>query len=94
MHRVAAPSATLVGGPSATHSAVSQPSHLFGGAYSLWGSAEHHPFPPPYLHDGQGSSFPDLVPSDDVGNSESVMGIKPGDSGVVIEYQVDEFIST
>ena len=36
MHRVAAPSATLCRGePSATHSAVPQPSHLFGGAYSL-----------------------------------------------------------
>ena len=27
-------------------------------------------------------------------NSESVMGIKPGDSGVVIGYQVDEFTHT
>ena len=27
-------------------------------------------------------------------NSYSVMGIKPGDSSVVIEYQVDEFIHT
>ena len=27
-------------------------------------------------------------------NSESVMGIKPGDSGVVIGYQVDELINT
>ena len=44
--------------------------------------------------DGEGSSFPDLVPSDDVANSESVMGIKPGDSSVVIGYQVDEFTHT
>ena len=27
-------------------------------------------------------------------NSESVMGIKPGDSSVVIGYQVDEFTHT
>ena len=50
--------------------------------------------PPPSLHDGEGSSFPGLVPSDDAVNSESVMGIKPGDSSVVIGYQVDEFTHT
>ena len=27
-------------------------------------------------------------------DSESVMGVKPGDSGVVIRYQVDEFTHT
>ena len=27
-------------------------------------------------------------------NLESVMGVKPGDSGVMIGYQVDEFIIT
>ena len=46
--------------------------------------------PPPSLHDGEGSSFPGLVPSDDVVNSESVMCIKPGDSSVVIGYHIDE----
>ena len=82
---MAAPSATLSRGePSATQSAVPQPSHLYGRAYSLEGSAESHPIPLPSLHDGEGSSFPGLVPSDDTVNSESVMGIKPGDSGVVI----------
>ena len=40
------------------------------------------------------SSFPGLVPSDDAINSDSVMGIKPGDSGVVIGYQVYEFTCT
>ena len=50
--------------------------------------------PLPSLHDGEGSSFPGLVPSDDTVDSESVMGIKPGDSGVVIGYQVDEFTHT
>ena len=46
------------------------------------------------LHDGERSSFPGLVPSDDVVNSDSVMGIKPGDSGVVIGYRVDQFTRT
>ena len=35
-----------------------------------------------------------MVPSDDTVDSESVMGVKPGDSGVVIGYQVDEFTGT
>ena len=83
-----------VGEPSATPSAVPQPSHLYGGAYSLGGSVERHLIPPLSLHDGEGSSFPGLVPSDDMVDSESVMGIKPGDSGVVIGYQVDEFTCT
>ena len=37
-----------------------------------------------YSQNVEGSSFPDLVTSDDGVNSDSVMGIKPGDSGVVI----------
>ena len=95
MHRVAAPSTTLSReGPSTTQSAVPQPSHLYGGAYSFGGSAENHPFPLSSLHDGVGSSFPGLVQSDDTVNSESVMGIKPGDSSMVIGYQVDEFTHT
>ena len=77
MHRVAAPSATLGRGePSATHSAVSQP---IGGVYSLWGSIESHLIPLPSLCDGDGSSFPGLVPSDNAVDSDSVMGIKPSD---------------
>ena len=92
MHRVAAPTATLGRvEPSATHSAVPQP---IGGVYSLGGSIESHLIPPPLLHAGEGSSFPGLVPSDDVVNPDSVMAIKPGDSGVVIGYQVDEFTCT
>ena len=44
---------------------------------------------------GRGSSFPGLVPSDDAVDPDSVMGIKPVDSGVVIGYyQVDEFTHT
>ena len=52
--------------------------------------AESHPIPPPFLHDGQ-SSFQGLVPPIDMIDSESVVCIKIGDSGVVIEYQVDGF---
>ena len=92
MHRVAASTATLGRGePSATHSAVPQP---IGGVYSLGGSIESHLIPLPSLCDGEGSSFPGLVPSDDAVNPDSVMGIKPGDSGVEIGYQVDEFTHT
>ena len=80
--------------PSATQSAVHQPSNLYGGTYSLGGSLESHPIPLPSLHDGEGSSFPGLVPSDDMIDSESVIGVKPGDSCVVIGYQVDEFTLT
>ena len=92
LHRVTAPSATLCRVEhSATHSAVPQ---SIGGVYSLGGSMESHPIPLPSLCDGEGSSFPGLVSSDDAVYSDSVMGIKPGDSGVVIGYQVDEFTHT
>ena len=85
MHRVAVPTATLGRvEPYATHSAVPQP---IGGVYSLGGSIESHLIPLPSLHVGEGSSFPGLVPN-------SVMAVKPGDSGVVIGYQVDEFTCT
>ena len=50
--------------------------------------------PLPSLHGGEGSSFPGFGPSDDVVDSESAIGIKPGDSGVVIWCQVDEFTCT
>ena len=62
--------------------------------HTALGAQQSHPIPPPSLHDGEGSSFPGLVPSDDMVNSESVMGIKPGDSSVVIAYQVDESTHT
>ena len=54
--------------------------------------AESHPNPLPSLHGGERSSFPGLVPSDDTVDFESTMGVKPGDSGVVIGYQVEEFM--
>ena len=40
------------------------------------------------------SSFLRLVPSSDIDDSKSVVGIKPDNSGVVIGYQVDEFTPT
>ena len=55
---------------------------------------ESHLIPLPSLHDGERSSFPGLVPSDNTVDSESVMGIKPSDSCVVVGYQVDEFTHT
>ena len=94
-HLVAAPSTPLNRGePSATESAVLQPFQLYDGAYSFGGLAESPPIPPPSLHGGEGSSAPGLVPSDDMVNSESAVGIKSGDSGVVIGYQVDELTGT
>ena len=84
-----------VGGAFCYSVSCSQPSHLFVGAYiQPWGLTGESPDPSPSLHDGEGSSFPGLVPSDDAGDSESVMGIEPGDSDVVIGYQVDEFTCT
>ena len=74
--------------------AVPHPSHLYGGAYSSGDLAESYLILLPSLHGGEGSSFPGLVPSDDTVNSESAMGIKPGDSSLVIGYQVDEFTHT
>ena len=91
LHLVAAPSATLSRGePSATHSVF--PTIWWG--IQPWGSVESHPIPLPSLHDGEGSCFPGFVPSNDAVTSDPVMGIKPGDSGVVIGYQVDEFTCT
>ena len=64
------------------------------GAYRFGGFAESHQISLPSLHGMDGSHFPGLaLPSDRV-NSESVVGIKPGDSGVVIGYHVDEFTHT
>ena len=43
---------------------------------------------------GRGLLFQVWCHHDDAVDSDSVMGIKPGDSGVVIGYQVDEFTHT
>ena len=56
--------------------------------------AGSHLIPPLSLHGEEVSFFPGLVPTNDMVSSESVVLIKPGDSGVVIGYQVDEFTCT
>ena len=58
------------------------------------GLGRESPNPLLSLHEGEGSSFPGLVPSNDTVDSGSVMGIKPGDSGVVTGYQVEEVTHT
>ena len=74
--------------------------YSFSCAQTIWwgiqpgGSVESHLIPPPSLNDGEVSSFPHLVPSDDAVDSDTVMGVKPTDSSVVIGYQVDEFTRT
>ena len=45
----------------------------------------------PFQHSKERSPFPCCVPCNYRVNSESVVGVKPGDSGVVIGCQVDEF---
>ena len=96
MHRVAAPSIMLSRGESSCFSCQLFPSHpiyMVGHtALGAWQSVILIPLPS--QHGGEGSSFPGLVPSDDMLNYESVMGIKPCDSSVVIEYQIDKFICT
>ena len=55
--------------------------------------ADSHPIPQPFPSGREGSFFRFGSPNDMV-NSESVVGMKPGDSNVVIWYQVDEFTRT
>ena len=84
-------SSTMLNGgePYATQSAIPHPSHLYDVAYSFGVLAESHLIPLPSLHGGERSSFPGLVPSNDMMDSDSAVGIRPGDSGVVIGYQVN-----
>ena len=81
------------GEPPAAH-VVFQPFQQYGRAYSFGGSSKSHPVPPPSLQVGEGSSFPCSAPPSDIVNSESVVEGKPGVSGVVIRYQIDEFSHT
>ena len=74
-----------------TYSAVPQPFYQYGMAYSSEDLAQSHPILLTSLHGGKGSSFPCCVPPNDMVDSESVVGIKPGDSGVMIEYWIVEF---
>ena len=48
----------------------------------------------PALHGEEESYLTCLVPPDNTVDSESVLGAKPGDSGVVIEYQLNNFTCT
>ena len=57
----------------------------------LWGLGKSHLIPLLSLHGWEGSSFPGLAPYNDMVDSESAVDIKPGNSGVLIGYQVDEF---
>ena len=63
-------------------------------SYILEGLAEGHMIPLASLHGRDGSAFPGSVPPSDMVNSESVVWVKPGNSGVMIDYQVDEFSCT
>ena len=71
-----------------------QPIFPYWRAYSFRGSTESHPIPPSSQYGWEGSSFLGSAPPSDIINSESVVSIKPGDSSVVIRYQVDEFTCT
>ena len=57
----------------ATYSAVPQPFHQYGKAYSFGDLAKSHPIPQSSLHCGEGSSFPGSVPHDDKVNYESAV---------------------
>ena len=69
-------------------------SNMVGMCVIFGALAESHPIPLPSLHGGEGSSFPVSAPPNDTFYSESVVGPKPGNSGVVISYQVDKLIDT
>ena len=92
LHLVVAPSTALSRGYHASHSAVPHPFHLYGGAHSSEGLEEIHPI---HLPTWCGRVFfLGCVPTNDMVNSESVEGVEPGDYGVVIRYQVDDFTHT
>ena len=94
MHRVTAPPTTLSRG-SLMLLCLQFPSHpIYMVGHTALGAWQSHPIPPPSLHGGKGFSFPGLVLSNDMVDSESVMDVKPGDSGLVIGYHVDAFTHT
>ena len=83
------PPLLYVGEPLATQSAALQPFNHYGWAYH-----QSHPITSLSICGGEGSSFPCSFPPNDMVNSDSVVGNKSSDSGVVIGYQVDEFTFT
>ena len=74
----------------AMYSAVPQPFHQYAGACSFRCLVKS-PNPSAFLHGGEGSYFPGSNQPSDTVNSESVVSIKPADSGMRIRYQIDAF---
>ena len=66
---------------------LSHSMHMVG--QMAWAAWLSQPIP-----DVEESPFPGFVLPNDTNNSQSVLGVKPGDSGVFIGYQVDAFNST
>ena len=93
MDRVAAPSTTLSRG-NIVLLCLLFPSHpiYMVGYTALGGLGRESPNPSAFLTWWGGVFLTGLVPSDDAVDSESAIGIEPGDSGLVIGYQVDEFM--
>ena len=71
--------------PHATHSAVPRQFIEDGGVHSFGALAESHPISGLLSHS---------APPSDMVNTESVVWLKHGDSGVAIRYQVNEFTHT
>ena len=81
------------GEPYASKWAVLQPSINMMG-HTAWEAWQSCPILLPSFHGEEESSFPGLVLSNDAVDSESVVGMKPGDSGMVIGYQIVESTHT
>ena len=94
MHRVSSHSTAFSGG-AYCYSVSCPPAipTIWCGAYSF-GCLAESPIPSTFPAWWKGFSFPGLLSSNDTVNSESVVGMKPGDSGVVIRYHVDKFTCT
>ena len=58
----------------------------------LWGLGREIADHSAFLYGREGSSLPTCVPSNGIDNSESVVGVKPNDSDVVIRYQINELV--
>ena len=58
----------------------------YGEACSLGGLVESQLIPPPSLYGREGPLFPGCGPPNDMLDFEYVVGIKLGESGVVIRY--------
>ena len=80
--------------PHATQSTVLQPFSQYSMAYSFGGSEQSHQIPLTFLHGMEGFSSPHFVLPSDTVNYKSVVGIKPGDSSVVIVYEAVGFTCT